>query len=337
MTLAFEGQGKKRLNRVFDVIGFVYPDYYYPSRKQGKKRKASTSAISATPKGKKIKVLTHRPRYIEMARVSKLGEGASSATEPKYPTPADAKGELAEVSKVPATESAEAPKQPAEAKEQAAEELELEEPTGLQKILSLLPEPELPKVFKAPAITLKRRRMASMLDVVLESTRASTPASEKEATEATTTRAEVEARPSVPIEIGPIETRQGIDQGPLDVALVLEKEDAPKKVEFPTPEASTEELDFIIRHALGKKLSEEEIAEAKHYARELKYPKGSLVYNGTNEDDFLYCLPDKKEISVCREMARNIGFPKFEVGLSTMSKDDLANSLTYNSLKVRMF
>jgi hypothetical protein len=31
MTLAFEGQGKKRLNRVFDVIGFVYPDYYYPS------------------------------------------------------------------------------------------------------------------------------------------------------------------------------------------------------------------------------------------------------------------------------------------------------------------
>jgi hypothetical protein len=36
MTLAFEGRGKKRLNRVFDVIGFVYPDYSYPSRKQGK-------------------------------------------------------------------------------------------------------------------------------------------------------------------------------------------------------------------------------------------------------------------------------------------------------------
>ena len=31
MTLAFGGQGKKRLNRVFDVIGFVYPDYCYPS------------------------------------------------------------------------------------------------------------------------------------------------------------------------------------------------------------------------------------------------------------------------------------------------------------------
>jgi hypothetical protein len=31
MTLAFEGRGKKRLNRVFDVIGFIYPDYSYPS------------------------------------------------------------------------------------------------------------------------------------------------------------------------------------------------------------------------------------------------------------------------------------------------------------------
>lgn len=31
LTLAFGGRGKKRFNRVFDVIGFVYPDYIYPS------------------------------------------------------------------------------------------------------------------------------------------------------------------------------------------------------------------------------------------------------------------------------------------------------------------
>jgi hypothetical protein len=84
-------------------------------------------------------------------------------------------------------------------------------------------------------------------------------------------------------------------------------------------------------------LSEEEIAEAKHYAKELKYPKGSLVYNGTDEDDFLYCLPDNKEISVCLEMARNLRFLKLEVGLSAMSKDELVDSLAYNSLKVQMF
>jgi hypothetical protein len=89
-----------------------------------------------------------------------------------------------------------------------------------------------------------------------------------------------------------------------------------------------------VRHALGKELSEEQIAEAKQYARDLKYPQGSLVYNDTNEEDFLYCLPDNKEISVCREMMRNMGFPKLELSLSAMSKDDLADSLAYNSLKV---
>jgi hypothetical protein len=33
MTLAFGGRGKRILNRVFDVIGSVYLDYCYPSRK----------------------------------------------------------------------------------------------------------------------------------------------------------------------------------------------------------------------------------------------------------------------------------------------------------------
>jgi hypothetical protein len=50
MTTAFGGWGKKRLNRVFDVIRFMYPDYCYPARRQGKKRKTATSATSSTPK-----------------------------------------------------------------------------------------------------------------------------------------------------------------------------------------------------------------------------------------------------------------------------------------------
>jgi hypothetical protein len=33
LSAAFGGRGKKRLNRVFDAIGFIYPDYYYPLRK----------------------------------------------------------------------------------------------------------------------------------------------------------------------------------------------------------------------------------------------------------------------------------------------------------------
>jgi hypothetical protein len=81
-------------------------------------------------------------------------------------------------------------------------------------------------------------------------------------------------------------------------------------------------------------LFEEETLEVRHYARKLKYPKGPLVFNGSNEDDFLYYLLDNKEISVCRETGRSMGFPKLEYDLSILSKDDLADSLAYNSIKV---
>jgi hypothetical protein len=88
-SVAFEGRNKKRLNMVFDAIGFVYPDYWYPLRGQGVKRKiaasgkVAASAITAELKGKKMKVLTHRPRYIEPVVIPEFGQGASSATETK--------------------------------------------------------------------------------------------------------------------------------------------------------------------------------------------------------------------------------------------------------------
>jgi hypothetical protein len=66
----------------------------------------------------------------------------------------------------------------------------------------------------------------------------------------------------------------------------------------------------------------------------LEYPKGALVFNGSGEEDFLYCLSNNKEISVNREIGRSFGFPKLEDGLSVLSKDELADSLAYNSIKV---
>jgi hypothetical protein len=319
------------LNRVFDVIGFVYPDYCYPSRKQGKKKKIVASAISVVPKGKKIKVLTHRPRYIETATVSKLGEGTSSNAEAKQPAPAIPREDLTELPRVPAAELAKTPKHDVEAKEKAAKEPKPE----LPKILSPPAELGLPKISRAPAITPKRRRMASVLDAVIESTRAFTRAPTKKVAKAVTACVETEAGPSVPAEAEPAATEQRVEQESPDAGMALEKKDAPEKAKSSISEAPSEDLDFIIRHASGKRLSEEEIAEVKHYARELKYPNGALVYNGTDEDDFLYCLPYNKEIFVCQEMAKNMGFPKLEAGLSTMSKDDFADSLAYNSLKVQ--
>jgi hypothetical protein len=93
-------------------------------------------------------------------------------------------------------------------------------------------------------------------------------------------------------------------------------------------------LDYTIRHASGKQLSADQIAEVQHFAKELKYPQGSLVYGGNDEDDFLYCLSDNKEINVCREMMDNMGYPKLELGVHVMTKDELAHSIAYNSLKV---
>jgi hypothetical protein len=61
------------------------------------------------------------------------------------------------------------------------------------------------------------------------------------------------------------------------------------------------------------------------------------VYGGDDEDDFLYCLPNNKEIHVYQEMTDNIGYPKLELGLSAMSKDQLTDILSYNSLKVCIF
>jgi hypothetical protein len=55
LSSAFGGRGKKRLNRVFDAIGFIYPDYCYSLKRQEKKRKIAASATTVVPKGKKIK------------------------------------------------------------------------------------------------------------------------------------------------------------------------------------------------------------------------------------------------------------------------------------------
>jgi hypothetical protein len=280
------------------------------------------------PKGKKIKVLTHRPRYIKTAIVPKFGEETFSAAEAEQAAPAARSTEESTiVPKVPIVE-------PVEAVDGAAKKLELEKTIVLPEILSTPAEAELPKVVKAPATTPKRRRMASVLDAVMETTRVLTPAPVKKVAEAATAHTEAEAGPLVPVEMKPAIAEERAEQESPDIDMAMEKE-LTKGAKSSAPEVLSEKLDYIIRHASGKRLSEEEVLEAKHYAQELKYPKGALVFNDTNEDDFLYCLPDNKEISICQKMAKSMGFPKLEASLSAMSKDDLVDSLAYNSLKVQ--
>jgi hypothetical protein len=308
----------------------MYPDYRYPpqgqKRKSGTSRKDVASAASSepAPKNKKVKVLTHRSRYIEPATVPDFGGETSSATKAEGPALTQ---RIEELTAMPKADIIEEPRP---------------EETKTSEIVSPSVGVEAPKIQKDLAATPKRKRMASVLDV-LETIKTSSSTlgkiakslkaqieTETKLTEAkaTMSRADAETGPSVPIkekssEIG----EKAAEEEAIEQIL-------PEKFAAPTPEALKENTNYIICHASGKNLSKEEKREAQHYAEKLKYPKGALVFNGSGEEDFLYCLPDSKEISVCREMSRSFGFPTLEDGLSVLSKDELADRLAYNSLKV---
>ena len=55
LSSAFGGRGKKRLNMVFDAIGFIYPDYCYPMRRQGKKEENCRFGHHCCAKGQENK------------------------------------------------------------------------------------------------------------------------------------------------------------------------------------------------------------------------------------------------------------------------------------------
>jgi hypothetical protein len=198
LSTAFGSRGKKRLNRVFDAIGFIYPDYRYPLRGQGKKRKATALAASAEPvpkaAGKKVKVLTHRPRYIEPVVVPEFGEEASSVAESRETAPpAQRTEEPTTMPKLPSAELA-----GMKTDKGKAEESDIGE-TKVLEILSPSSEVTTSKAQKSSAATPKRRRMANVLDV-LETVKTlnSTPSRKtvealKAQTEAKTKPTEIEA------------------------------------------------------------------------------------------------------------------------------------------------
>jgi hypothetical protein len=226
LSAAFRGRGKKRLNRVFDAIGFVYPDYHYLLRGQEKKRKTTALANAAEPKGKKMKVMTHQPRYVEPTVVPKFGAGTSSAAEVKQAASiVQSAEEPTIVLKVPTVG-------PAEAKDNKAEEPQVEKAIKVPEIVSPPAEANLSKMQKIPATTPKKRRMASVLDAVIETTKALSPAPKK-IVEATKVQAEAEAGPSVSTERKPA-TPEEKTAGQI----------VPERTEAPAPEAPNEDVDY---------------------------------------------------------------------------------------------
>jgi hypothetical protein len=232
------------------------------------------------PKKKKVKVLTHRPRYIEPAKVPDFGGETSSATEAEGPALTQ---RIVEPAAMPRADKIEEPR---------PEEIKTSE------ILSPSVGVEAPKIQKDLAATPKRKRMASVLDVLetiktSSSTLGKTAKASKSQVETETKLTEAEATMSwADAETGPSEP---IKEKSLEIGEKAAEEEAieqilPEKSAAPTPEALKENTEYIIRHASGKNLSRKEKREAQYYAQKLKYPKGALVFNGSREEDFLYCL-----------------------------------------------
>jgi hypothetical protein len=194
LSTTFGSRGKKRLNRVFDAIGFVYPDYRYPLRGQGKKRKAVASATpdKPVPKGKKLKVLTHRPRYIELAVIPELGEHTSSSAKTKETIPPVRRTEeSATMPKIPLVKLVE-PK----SDKDKTEGPKIVEMPRMPEVLSPSTEATVPKMQKGSAATPKRRRMANVLDVVLEIARTLNPTPTRKIAETSKAQPEAETKQS---------------------------------------------------------------------------------------------------------------------------------------------
>jgi hypothetical protein len=147
------------------VVGFIYPDYCFPARKQGTKRKIATSTSSGGPKPKKVKVLTRRPKVQSLEKI--VAVPASEKMEIEYAEAASLASEII-------------PDVTAEATVNLVQEIEAKNSKTEEhpKLPSLLTTMGLSKLAVAPAATPRKgRRMASVLDDVLKSLKVPTPIS----------------------------------------------------------------------------------------------------------------------------------------------------------------
>jgi hypothetical protein len=121
--------------------------------------------------GKKMKVLTHRPRYIEPAVVPEFGGETSSAAELREPVPPMQRTEEpAIMPKAPSVELVEM-----KVDKDKSERSKTEEVSKMPEILSPSTEATALKAEKSSATTPKRRRMVNVLDI-LETTDSISPA-----------------------------------------------------------------------------------------------------------------------------------------------------------------
>ena len=90
-----------------------------------------------------------------------------------------------------------------------------------------------------------------MLDAVMETTKALSPSPTKKIVEAVKVQAEAKAGPSLPIETKAVALEDKAEQQTSDNVMTVGQV-MMEKAKSPAPEAPTEDVDYIIRHASGK-------------------------------------------------------------------------------------
>jgi hypothetical protein len=329
MIAAFGTRPKRRLNRVFDALGFEYPDYERLDKDaEGQKRKRVASALNKDDEDQlKKKKLKPEPKTDASKK--------RKATSPKQKA-------IDEEEETAATPSA----------------------TDVEEILKVMTEslpvklsplgPHLTKLFqrkKEPAKTKKaarpkKQRIITVTEVI-EGTPPQASASKTPVVENITA---TEAAPSeaVAVEAATAEdihlesTIADIDKILLNMAAeeaaaAIEGTTAPEpKKEKEIAEDTSEDEVFNFQNLVGQELTKAEKEELKEYVISCGYRPGALLFGGI-DDERLGCIWDQTGAKVIGTLSKSIGFPKLETDISRYRRQHIVDSLFYSNFKVNNF
>jgi hypothetical protein len=309
MTAAFGTRPKRRLNRVFDALGFEYPDYEQLIKgAEGHKRKRVAEILTKDEEQPAAEKKIPKKRKISTPK-RKISE------EERIPTPPSTSN-IEEILKVMT--------------EPMPTKLS---PLGphLTKLFQKVDEPDQTKMSKP-----KRQRIITVTEVidktpprapVQKSAAAEGRASEVAATEAATSE-------DVNLET----TLESIDkiltENIEEAATVTEEilATVPGKGKEIAEDTSDDEA-YLFQNLVGQKLSKAEKEELKEFAKSCGYQPGALLFGGIDDEE-LGCIRDSAGAKVIGTLSKSIGFPKLESDISRYRRQHVVGSLFYSNFKV---
>jgi hypothetical protein len=315
MTAAFSTRPKRRLNRVFDALGFEYPDYEQLNKgAEGHKRKrVAETLIRDEERPAKEKKIPKKRKISTPKRKSPEEEGS-----PTPPSTSDVEEILKVMTEPMPTKLS---------------------PLGLQltKLFQKVDEPDQSKINKP-----KRQRIIAVTEVIdktpprasIQKTAAAegTAIAEGRASEVAATEA------ATAEDINLETTLENIDKiltEDIEEAATVTEEilaTVPGKGKEMAEETSDDEA-YSFQNLIGQKLTKDEIEELKEYAKSCGYKPGALLFGGV-DDEKLGCIRDQTGAKVIGTLSKSIGFPKLETDISRYRRQHIVGSLFYSNFKV---